>query len=74
MQGALPLSQGESSTGKLDSLFLGQTAHAMTYKSYKQMWVDEEGDSETNLGNVRVPINVADVVIGQASKEIDQVL
>lgn len=27
-----------------------------------------------NLGNVRVPIDVADVVVGQPSKEIDQML
>lgn len=28
----------------------------------------------TNLRDVRVPVNVANVVIGQASKEIDQML
>lgn len=28
----------------------------------------------TNLRDVRVPINVADVVVGQAGKETDQML
>lgn len=32
------------------------------------------GEEVTNLGDVRVPIDVADVVVGQASEEIDEVL
>ena len=34
----------------------------------------EGSDCSANLWDVRVPVDVADVVVGQAGKEIDQML
>lgn len=48
-----------------------QISKQTSTKTCSRWW---RAEKKTNLRDVRVPINVADVVIWQASKEIDQML
>lgn len=55
----------------------GQATHVPKISNLKVLNCNVGGGKKkrtTDLGDVRVPVNVANVVIGQASKEIDQML